>query len=94
MNIAPEAYAEMVIAKAYRVENTYNLARAIARVADKYAKWTDETSNRLTWATDGSAEHANYVALSQHEAWVKCEAYRLALVALAGKLPGNSQNQR
>lgn len=87
MNISPEDYAEMVVARAYRVENTYNLARAIARVADKYAKWTDELGNRLTWATSGSAEQANYVALSQHEAMVKCEAYRLALVQLASRLP-------
>jgi uncharacterized protein (UPF0333 family) len=87
MNITPEQYAEMVITKFYKVENTYNLARAIARVADKYAKWVMEASNRQTWATDGSETHANYLALSQHEAWVKCEAYRLALVSLTNKLP-------
>jgi arabinogalactan endo-1,4-beta-galactosidase len=87
MNITPEKYAEMVIAKAYKVETTYNLARAIARVADKYAKWVMEASNRQTWATDGSEAHANYLALSQHEAWVKREAYRLALVSLTDKLP-------
>lgn len=87
MNISPEQYAETVVAKFYKVENTYNLARAIARVADKYAKWAAEASNRQTWATDGSEQHANYLALSQHEAWVKCEAYRLALVSLADKIP-------
>jgi arabinogalactan endo-1,4-beta-galactosidase len=87
MNITPEKYAEMVIAKFYKVENIYNLTRAIARVADKYAKWVMEASNRMTWAYDGTEESANYVALSQHEAYVKCEAYRLALVALTDKLP-------
>jgi hypothetical protein len=86
MNLTPEQYAELVIAKAYKVETTYNLARAIARVADKYAKWVTEASNRQTWATDGTETHANYLALSQHEAWVKCEAYRLALITLTDKL--------
>lgn len=87
MNITPEDYAELVIKKFYKVENTYNLARAISRVADKYAKWAMEANNRQSWATDGTEQHANYLALSQHEAWVKCEAYRLALVELASKLP-------
>jgi arabinogalactan endo-1,4-beta-galactosidase len=87
MNLTPEQYAELVIAKAYKVETTYNLARAIARVADKYAKWVMEASNRQTWATDGTETHANYLALSQHEASVKCEAYRLALITLTDKLP-------
>jgi arabinogalactan endo-1,4-beta-galactosidase len=87
MNLTPEQYAELVIAKAYKVETTYNLARAIARVADKYAKWVMEASNRQTWATDGTETHANYLALSQHEAYVKREAYRLALIALTDKLP-------
>lgn len=87
MNYTPEEYADLVIKKFYKAETTYNLARAIARVADKYAKWVMEASNRRTWATDGSEAHANYLALSQHEAWVKCEAYRLALVSLTDKLP-------
>jgi hypothetical protein len=87
MNLTAEQYAELVIKKIYKVETTYNLARAIARVADKYAKWIDEASNRQTWATDGSETHANYLALSQHEAYVKREAYRLALITLTDKLP-------
>jgi len=87
MNIAPEQYAEMVIAKAYKVENTYNLARAIARVADKYAKWAMVASDRMTWALVGDEERDKSVELSQHEAWVKCEAYRLALITLTDKLP-------
>jgi hypothetical protein len=87
MNLTAEQYAELVIAKAYKVETTYNLARAIARVADKYAKWVMEASNRQTWATDGTETHANYLALSQHEAYVKREAYRLALITLTDKLP-------
>jgi arabinogalactan endo-1,4-beta-galactosidase len=86
MNLTPEQYAELVIAKAYKVETTYNLARAIARVADKYVKWVMEASNRQTWATDGTETHANYLALSQHEAYVKREAYRLALITLTDKL--------
>jgi arabinogalactan endo-1,4-beta-galactosidase len=87
MNITPEKYAEMVIAKFYKVENIYNLTRAIARVADKYAKWVMEASNRLTWATDGTDEHAKQNELAQKEALVKCEAYRLALFMLTDKLP-------
>ena len=87
MNIMPEKYAEMVIAKIYKVENTYNLARAIARVADKYAKWSMEASDRQSWATDGTSEHEKRNEVAQHEAWVKCEAYRLALITLTNKIP-------
>lgn len=87
MNLTAEQYAELVVKKLYKVENLYNLARAIARVADKYAKWTMESISRQTWATDGTEQHANYLALSQHEAEVKQEAYRLALVELTNKLP-------
>jgi len=87
MNITPQEYAELVIKKFYKVENIYNLTRAIARVADKYAKWVMEASNRMTWAMVGDEEHDKSVELGQHEAWVKCEAYRLALVALTDKLP-------
>lgn len=87
MNITPQEYAELVVNKFYKVHNLYNLTRAIARVADKYAKWVMEASNRMTWATDGTETHANYLALSQHEASVKCEAYRLALRMLTDKLP-------
>ncbi len=87
MNLTPEQYAEMVIAKVYKVENTYNLARAIARVADKYAKWVMVASDRMTWALVGDEERDKSVELSQHEAWVKCQAYRLALDTLIAKLP-------
>lgn len=85
--ITPQKYAELVVNKFYKVENTYNLARAIARVADKYAKWVMEASNRMTWATDGTSEHEKRNAVAQNEAWVKCEAYRLALRMLTDKLP-------
>ena len=87
MNLTPEQYAEKVVAKFYKVENIYNLTRAIARVADKYAKWVMEASDRMTWAIVGDKEHDKSVELSQHEAWVKCQAYRLALDTLVAKLP-------
>jgi hypothetical protein len=87
MNITPQEYAELVINKFYKVHNLYNLTRAIARVADKYAKWVMEASNRMTWALVGDEERDKSVELSQHEAWVKCEAYRLALAMLTDKLP-------
>jgi hypothetical protein len=74
MNLTPEQYAEKVVAKFYKVENIYNLTRAIARVADKYAKWVMEASDRMTWAIVGDKEHDKSVELSQHEAWVKCQA--------------------
>ena len=87
MNLTPEQYAEIVISKAYKVENTYNLAKAIARVADKYAKWVMEYRNRQHWATDGTPEQENYIAQKQQEAFIKREAYRLALITLTNKVP-------
>jgi hypothetical protein len=86
MTQTPEQYAEMVIAKFYKVENIYNLTKAIARVADKYAKWLMEASDRMTWAIVGDDEHDKSVELSQQEAWIKCQAYRLALLTLTDKL--------
>ena len=86
MNLTPEQYAELVIAKAYKVETTYNLARAIARVADKYAKWTFTSIERDNYAlTEGV--NLGYAYEKQYEADTKREAYRLALLALMDKLP-------
>ena len=86
MNLTPEQYAEMVIAKVYKVENHYNLVKAISAVATKYAKWTITTVDRNLWAI-GNDEHAKYVEEKQDEAITKQRAYRLALDTLVAKLP-------
>jgi hypothetical protein len=86
MTQTPEQYAEMIIAEYYknRIETPYNLAIAISRIAVKYSKWLDASSDRAMWATDYSNEA--YVAEKQHEANTKCQAYRLALITLTDKL--------
>ena len=84
MTQTPEQYAEMIIAEYYKIETPYNLAVAISRVAVKYSKWLDASSDRSMWATDYSNEA--YVAEKQHEANTKCQAYRLALITLTDKL--------
>jgi hypothetical protein len=86
VNLTPEQYAEMVISKVYKVENQYNLVRAISAVATKYAKWTITTVDRNLWAV-ANDEHAKYVEEKQHEAITKQRAYRLALDTLVAKLP-------
>ncbi len=86
MNITAEQYAEMVIAKLYKVKNHYNLVKAISAVATKYSKWTITSVERNLW-TVGNDEHAKYVAEQQHEAEIKYKAYRLALDTLVAKLP-------
>ena len=86
MNINPEDYAKAVIAKLYKVETPYNLARTIARVADKYAKWISTNIERDKNAMSADSNDL-YVYEQQHEAQVKREAYRLALIMLTEKLP-------
>jgi hypothetical protein len=86
MNLTAEQYAEMVIAKLYKVHNHYNLVKAISMVSSKYAKWTITSVERNLWAV-GNDEHAKYVAEQQHEAEIKYKAYRLALDTLVAKLP-------
>jgi hypothetical protein len=86
MNITPEEYAKAVIRKLYKTETPYNLARTIARVADKYAKWISTSTERDKSAmSEGSKDP--YVYEQQYEAQIKREAYRLALLMLTEKLP-------
>lgn len=86
MKLTSQEYAEMIIKEYYKVPNIANLARAIARVADKYAKWTMTSLARDNYALAEDAD-LNYAYEQQHEANTKREAYRLALVALTDKLP-------
>jgi hypothetical protein len=86
VNLTPEQYSEMIIAKFYKVQNHYNLVKAIASVSSKYAKWTITTVDRNLWAV-ANDEHAKYVEEKQHEAITKQRAYRLALDTLVAKLP-------
>lgn len=86
MNITPEEYAKAVIAKLYKVETPYNLARTIARVADKYAKWISTSTERDKNAMSDIPKDV-YAYEQQYEAQVKREAYRLALLMLTEKLP-------
>jgi hypothetical protein len=87
MNTTPQEYAELIIKNVYKVENPYNLARAIGTVANKYAEWVIESISRMNWTTDGTDEHAEQHKPEQDEALMKREAYRLALVMLTDKLP-------
>jgi hypothetical protein len=82
MNITAEEYAKAVVARLYKVETPYNLARTIARVADKYAKWISTSTER-----DKNAMSDAYAYEQQYEAQVKREAYGLALLMLTEKLP-------
>jgi hypothetical protein len=86
MNINPEDYAKAIVNKLYKVEGPYTLARAIARVADKYAKWISTSVERDKHAMSGGPKDA-YIYEQQHEARVKSEAYLIALNTLTGKLP-------
>jgi hypothetical protein len=86
MKLTSQEYAEMIIKEYYKVPNIYNLARAIARVGNKYAKWVMESAERSMYAVI-EGYNDTHVAELQHEAKVKTEAYRLALVALTDKLP-------
>lgn len=85
MNITAEEYAKAVVARLYKVETPYNLARAIARVADKYAKWVS-TSTERDKNTMSEGLKDVYAYEKQYEAQVKREAYRLALLMLTEKL--------
>lgn len=86
MNITPEEYAKVAVAKLYKIENPYNLAKAIARVADKYAKWVSTSTQRdKNILSEGPKDV--YAYEQQHEAQVKREAYLLALLMLTEKLP-------
>jgi hypothetical protein len=86
MNITAEEYAKAVVARLYKVETPYNLARTIARVADKYAKWVSTSTERdKNIMSEGPKD--TYAYEQQYEAQVKREAYRLALVMLTEKLP-------
>ncbi len=80
MTLTAEEYAEIIIKKSYKVETSYNLARAIARVADKYAKWASTAEQRATAETIDP-----YAYQKQYEADTKREAYRLALLMLVDK---------
>jgi hypothetical protein len=84
MTQTPEQYAEMVIAEYYKIETPFNLAIAISKASIKYSKWLNASSDRSMWATDYSNEA--HVAEQQHEANVKCQAYRIALLTLTDKL--------
>jgi hypothetical protein len=86
MKLTSQEYAEMVVNEYYKVPNIANLAKAIARVADKYAKWTILGFHRDNYALSEDADLALAQEL-QHEASIKREAYRLALFMLTDKLP-------
>jgi hypothetical protein len=86
MKLTSQEYADLVVSQVYKVPNLYNLARAIARVADKYAKWTRTSIERDIYAqTEGA--NLSYAYEQKYEADIKCEAYRLALLMLTDKLP-------
>jgi hypothetical protein len=86
MKLTSQEYADLVVSQVYKAPNLYNLARAIARVADKYAKWTRTSIERNTYAlTEGV--NLSYAYEQKYEADIKSEAYRLALLMLTDKLP-------
>lgn len=86
MKLTSQEYADLVVSQVYKVADLYNLARAIARVADKYAKWTRTSIERDSYALSEGI-NLSYAYEQKHEADVKCEAYRLALLMLTDKLP-------
>lgn len=87
MNLTASEYAVIVINKYYKGDSIYGLARAIARVADKYAKWTMECLTRQSKDTGEPNADNNYQADKQYEAEIKREAYEIALRILSSRLP-------
>lgn len=85
MNITAEEYAKAVVTRLYKVETPYNLAKAIARVADKYAKWVSTSTERDKNIMSEGLKDV-YAYEKQYEAQVKREAYQLALLMLTEKL--------
>jgi hypothetical protein len=84
MTQTPEQYAEMVIAEYYKIETPFNLSIAISKTAIKYSKWLNASYERALYTVGD--HNREFVAEEQHEANVKCQAYRLALLTLTDKL--------